>query len=393
MKVTDLQAYLLSSPLPSPIQVRIAAGQLTVYKQDCLLLRVRTDLGLSGYAAGPASANLAQLINRNLKSAVVNIDPTKVDGLRKKVFQRRPSFPGLVQAFGLIEVALLDVLGKIEGCPVSELLGGRVRQRLPLIAGAGFYLSGEAACEEARAIGEQGFKAYKFRIGLGPDTDAATVRSVRKALPEDRRLVIDAKAWWQMGSSCYPPAAFDPWLGKLANQPESWLAEPFHPDNTAAYHALAKRKLLPVAAGEHAVDPQTWLELAGEGCVDVLQANTVLLGGLNAARGLLTNVADKNCRFILCGATSPLEVLAAAHLASCFATTVCEGIEWPCYSTRERAGKYPFALGDALLKQPVVIENGELIVSTAPGLGAEVNEAVTQRYPWKSGPARVLNQV
>jgi D-galactarolactone cycloisomerase len=391
MKVTDLQAYLLSSPLSTPFRVRTAAGQLTVYKQDCLLLRVHTDLGLSGYAAGPASANLAQLINRNLKSAVVNIDPTKVDGLRmRKILQRRPQFPGLSQACGLIEVALFDLRGKMEGCPVSELLEGGVRRRLPLIASAGFYLSGEAAGEEARAIGGEGFKAYKYAIGLGPDTDAATVHSVRKAFPESCQVVIDAKAWWQMGSSSYPPDAFYPWLSALANQPESWLAEPFHPDNEAAYRELAKRKVLPVAAGEYAVDPERWPGLAGEGGVDVLQANTALLGGLSAARGLLTKAADKNCRFILCGAISPLEVLASAHLASCFTETVCKGIEWPCYSTQGRVGRYSFALGDDLLKQPVPIENGELIIPATPGLGVEVNEAVTQRYPWKSGPAWVL---
>ena len=75
MKVTELQAYLLSAPLAEPFRTRIAIGEWVCYKQDCLVVRVHTDQGLSGYAAGPASANLAQLINRNLKSAVVNIDP------------------------------------------------------------------------------------------------------------------------------------------------------------------------------------------------------------------------------------------------------------------------------------------------------------------------------
>src|SRR5262245_40869144 len=114
VKVTDLQAYLLSAPLPEPFRTRIITGEWVCYKQDSLVIRIHTDQGLTGFSAGPASANLAQLINRNLKAAVVNIDPIKIETLRKKVLGRRPQFPGLAQAFGLVEAALIDLHGKIE---------------------------------------------------------------------------------------------------------------------------------------------------------------------------------------------------------------------------------------------------------------------------------------
>jgi L-alanine-DL-glutamate epimerase-like enolase superfamily enzyme len=390
MRVTDLQAYLLSSPLPEHLEVDTAAGRLLIYKQDCLLLRIHTDQGLRGYAAGPPSANLAQLINRNLKAAVVNTDPVRLDGLRKKIFQRRPLFPGLAQAFGLVEVALLDLLGKAEGCPVSELLGGCSRPGIPLIASAGFYLAGQEAAEEGGTLVGGGFGAYRLRMGLGPEADAETVSAVRTKLPEECQLILDSQAWWQMGHQAYPPERFDEWLQQIARFTGIRLLEPFPARCNGAYRKLTERKLIPVAAGEHEDDPQKLLLLAREQGVEWLQINTTLVGGLMTAKEALSAAAQVGCYSVLSGAITPLEVLTAAHLGSCFQPSVCAAVEWPCYATNERVGTYPFPLGDELLKQPLSIENGELMIPERPGLGVAVNESVIERYPWKSGPSRVL---
>jgi D-galactarolactone cycloisomerase len=390
MRVTDVQACLLSSPLPERSEVDTAAGRLLIYKQDCLLLRVHTNQGLRGFAAGPASANLAQLINRNLKAAVVNAEPARLDDLRRKVFERRPSFPGLPQAFGLIEVALLDLLGKAEGCPVSDLLGGGIRKRIPLIAKAGFYLAGKEAADEGGRLAGDGFGAYKLRMGLGPEADAETVCTVRTTLPETCQLILDSQAWWQMGHQAYPPERFDQWLQQVARFTGLRLAEPFAPQSSYAYGALIERKLIPVVAGEHEDHPDKLLLLAREQGLEWLQLNTTLLGGLMRARKTLSAAAQMGCCSVLCGAVTPLEVLTAAHLSSCFQPGVCEAVEWPCYSAQERVGTYPFPLGEELLKQPLSVESGELVMPEGSGLGVEVNESVIGRYPWKSGPSRVL---
>ena len=55
--------------------------------------------------------------------------------------------------------------------PLSELLGGRVRDRIRLYGSAGMYMSPEAYAEEAPAIADLGFRAYKMRPGLGPEKD------------------------------------------------------------------------------------------------------------------------------------------------------------------------------------------------------------------------------
>jgi len=382
VKVTDLQAYLLSAPLAEPFRTRIAIGEWVYYKQDCLVVRVHTDQGLNGYAAGPASANLAQLINRNLKSAVVNIDPVKSETLRKKVFGRRPQFPGLAQAFGLVEAALIDLQGKIEGQAASGMLGTAQRREIPLLARSGLYLDSSQSAHEAVQMSEQGFGAYRFRLGLGWAGDTETLCHLRRALPEACRIVADAQAWWQMGSAAYSEAACVAWAGRLAEQAPVWLAEPFHPDDHQGRQRLIAAKTSPVASGEHETSSEK-LQALGESGVDVLQVNVMHLGGLLAGRTCLQSLGKRGQRFVLTGAATPLELVALGHLASGFSDETCLGIDWPCYS--DGAGFRP--LTAELLEQPLAIERGCLKLPGGPGFGVEVNETVLHRFPWKSGAA------
>ena len=47
---------------------------------------------------------------------------------------------------------------------------------------------------------------------------------------------------------------------------------------------------------------------------------------------------------------------------------------------------YPFPLAADILKEPLRLEHGDLIMPTGPGLGVEVDEGVLERYPWIPGP-------
>ena len=179
VKVDELQASLLSSPLPQPLRRPVQGGQVTIYKRDCLLVRARANQGQVGYGVGTPSPNVAQLINRNLRAAVVGLNPGNLAGLRRKVFQRRPRYPGVVQAFAAVEMALLDLQGQIAGCPLSELLGGRVRGRVRIYASGGVYLDGEESVREAGLWAGSGFSACKLELGRSPRQDLQAVRELR----------------------------------------------------------------------------------------------------------------------------------------------------------------------------------------------------------------------
>jgi L-alanine-DL-glutamate epimerase-like enolase superfamily enzyme len=215
--------------------------------------------------------------------------------------------------------------------------------------------------------------------------DTETLGGLREALPKACRVVADAQAWWQMGKAVYPEAQSEAWANRLAERAPVWLAEPFHPDDLQGRQRITATKAVPIASGEHESRPDR-LHALGESCVDVLQVNVMQLGGLISSRPVLQSLAERGQQFVLTGATTPLEVVALAHLASGFSEKACVGIDWPCFSS-------PLSLSllvQELSKQPLPIESGSLRVSDGPGFGVEVDEAVLHRFPWKSGAASCI---
>src|SRR5688500_14166841 len=190
MKITNVQAFLMSYPMPQEIALSFWGGIRTIIKRDAMLIKVTADNGLIGYAPGPAFSRASDEINTVIRSFLLDKDP-----LQWKQFQFTAD-PDTLKTYYATEVALLDLVGKYEGCSISELMGGRVRSKIKLYGSAGMYMSPEKYAEEAAAIRAMGFSAYKMRPGLGPDDDLKTLELMRKAAGPDFELMVDAHTWW-----------------------------------------------------------------------------------------------------------------------------------------------------------------------------------------------------
>ena len=125
------------------------------------------------------------------------------DALRVLFAKGPGADPELFKTYCSVEIALYDLTGKALGVPVSELLGGRVRDRIRLYGSAGMYMAPEAHAAEAAAIAALGFKAYKMRPAQGPEQDLEAVRLMRQAVGPDFDLMVDAHTWWRMGDRSY----------------------------------------------------------------------------------------------------------------------------------------------------------------------------------------------
>ena len=383
VKVEDLQASLLSSPLPQPLRRPVQGGQVTIYKRDCLLVRARANQGQVGYGVGTPSPNVAQLINRNLRAAVVGLNPGNLPGLRRKVFQRRPRYPGLVQAFAAVEMALLDLQGRIAGCSLSELLGGRVRGRVRIYASGGVYLDGEESVREAGLWAGSGFAACKLGLGRSPRQDVQTVHELREAFPPPWGIMVDARAWRGQRYGLEQAARL---LRELAPSRLEWVDDPVAPEDTGALRQSLKDCPVPISGGGNESSLEGWLELARTDWPDLLQLDVLHLGGLVDGYRALREVQPLDRRVAIGRLSTPLEAAALAQLASCFGADRVVWMEWPQYSGEGRSGTYPFRLAEQMLHTPLWIDQGELIVPEAPGLGVKVNEAVIRRFPYRTGP-------
>ena len=380
MKVTRVNAFLMSYPFPQPLRLPFRNGERTILKRDAMYIRIDTDTGLRGYAPGPADARARDVIHQEIDPFLRGRDPRRwrdfafdADLARRKVY-------------AAVEIALMDAVARFEGCPLSEIAGGRVRDEIKLYGSAGMYMSPAGYAEEAAAVQAMGFPAYKMRPARGPEEDVETVRLMRAATGPDFGLMVDAHAWWRMGDGSYTFDEVAAVAERIAGDRPTWLEEPLPPEDHAAYARLKSLGHVPVATGEHEPDEAGFVDLAARGATDVIQMDVCCQGGFAMAHRVADAVRQAGLTFAFHSWGTTLEVLAAAHFGICWPESVVEWLEYPCYANGGRAGMYPFPLADEVLVEPLPIAGGRLAVPDAPGLGVDVDERVAEKYPFMPGP-------
>src|SRR6476660_5058521 len=116
MKITEVRAFLMSCPLPEPLRMRFWGGERTILKRDAMLIRVRADNGLIGYAPGPAHERAANEIRDVIGPFLIGQDPR-----RWAKIQFRSDLETL-KTYRAVEIALIDLAARFEGVPLSEMI-------------------------------------------------------------------------------------------------------------------------------------------------------------------------------------------------------------------------------------------------------------------------------
>lgn len=379
MKIAGIEPYLMSYPLPKPLRLPFWGGERTIFKRDAMFIKVTTDAGVDGWAPGPAHERAAREIREVIAPFLVGQDPARWSEIR---FEADPE---IVKTYRAVELGLIDAAARAEGCPMSELLGGRVRDRIKLYGSAGMYMEPEGYAREAAVVAELGYPAYKMRPALGPERDLETVALMREAVGPEMGLMVDAHTWWRMGDQSYGLEVITELVGAMGTHHPTWLEEPLPPDDHSAYRELRRRSMVPIASGEHEPDDAGFEDLISTGAVDFVQMDLLCQGGVATARRIFEKAAESCLRFAFHSWGTDLEVLAAAHLGVCWTADVVEWLEHPCYSSEGRQLMYPFPLATEILADPLPIESGDLVVPDRPGLGIAVVEGVIDRYPYLPG--------
>ena len=189
-------------------------------------MRLDEDLqGLRSDIAGRDASNQAEL--RQVVAARLDATPgTRLDPILRN-FDLTPARANTAapRTFSPIEVAALDLTGRSLGMSVAELLGGRVRDRVPFSAylfykhagggGEGEDLREEDVYGEAltpdgvvsqarQMIEAYGFRSIKLKAGVFPPTEeVAAIRALRAAFGPDVPLRIDPNCAWTVETSLH----------------------------------------------------------------------------------------------------------------------------------------------------------------------------------------------
>ena len=380
MKINSVEAFLVSCPLPEPLVLSFYGGVRTVLKRDAMFICVTADNRLQGFAPGPAHERAEREIREIISPFLEGRDPSAWTSF---------DFKGdleLTKTYRAVEIAVMDLMARFEGCPLSDIAGGAKRDRIKLYGSAGMYMEPERFAEEAVAIAGMGFSAYKMRPARGPDADLETVRQMRAAVGPDVGLMIDAHSWWRMGDKTYSPETILNLANAMAEFAPTWLEEPLPPEDHEAYVRLKEAAKVPIATGEHEPDEAGFMDLFDKGCADFIQMDVCCQGGFAMGNRIIEKVKEHGLRFAFHSWGTNLEVLAAAHLGVCWEEDVVEWLEFPCYSNDGRPGMYPFPVADEILREPLAMEDGYLVLPDGPGLGIEVDESIVEKYPFIPGP-------
>lgn len=368
MKITGVETYHLRHPLPHPI------GPSTAFydARESLLVKITTDDGPAGWGETADIGQVGTLIEGPLAAMLIGQDPAQHRPLWRRLWG--PNF-GNGLAVGAVDIALHDLWGKARGCSVSDLYGGRHRDRVPVYASAMNYIQGTPARDhypdEATHLVERGFRALKMRLGgQSLHEDIAAARAVRAAIGPDVRLMAD-------GNGAYTPASALAMGRALEELGFFWFEEPLPQPGYVGYPALAERLDIAIAAGEVLDSRVAFRDALLRRVFDIAQPDVSLCGGFAECLFMaeMARLWAVPCMPHCWGGA--IVVAATIHLLSLLPDASWSRVtEVPMleYDVSDNP------LRDQLLARPLAIRDGMAAVPTGPGLGIEVDEAALERY-------------
>ena len=212
MKIIDVKTIRLRATIPTEGQVFSRSGVRN--SRSATLVQIETDQGITGLGSCSGNGELIEVIvGKVLKPLLVGMDPTQIDEIWDKAYVRggHKEFGtrgiGVVALSG-IDIALWDILGKVRGLPIYQLLGGKCRDRVPVYATALYPEEPSKVAKRARAFAEQGFHGVKIKVGFDLDQDIGIVRAVRQELGKDFTVMTDANQGYNIDVGLKAAEAF-----------------------------------------------------------------------------------------------------------------------------------------------------------------------------------------
>jgi muconate cycloisomerase len=263
-----------------------------------------------------------------------------------------------------IETALLDAFAKRRGLPLSDLLGGRCHDRLPVAWTLASGETGRDIAEAEELLERRRHNIFKLKIGYGePKADIAHVATIKRALGERASVRVDVNQAWSEAVAARTIPALEDAGCDLVEQPIAAA-------NRAGMARLAAACRIAIMADEALHGPETAFDLAANAAADAFAVKIMQSGGLHAA-GRVAAIADAAGIGIYGGTMleGPVGTIAAAHL---FASL--PHLEWGT----ELFG--PLLLSEEILTQPLDYSDFSLTVPTGPGLGIVLAEDHLDRF-------------
>ncbi len=370
MKITAIRVTPVSVPVEAPLRYSTGADP-AIHR---IIVEVETDEGLVGLGECNAGAAREARLRESIPH-LLGADPFHTERLRWQIGSPAETrlFGNVNHTFAAIEFACLDIQGQAIGRPVYDLLGGKMRDHIPLIAylfyryadeaGRGAIAEGQAMVAYARQVVEQyGFETLKFKAGvLPPETEIETILALRQAFP-GLRLRVDPNAAWSVSTALRV-------AHRLRECDLEYLEDPTWGLRGMA-RVNAKCPWVPLASNMAVVTPEDISPAALLGSVDVVLVDPHFFGGLRQARHAAAALELLNLETALHSQGElGISMAVQLHLAAALPAL-----------THAADAHYHHLTDDIVEGGKLPHERGGMCVPTGPGLGVRLDRDRLVKY-------------
>ena len=372
MKITDIRATTVTVPLEAPLR---HANGCHWGRFVRTVVEVDTDEGLTGLGEMGGGGESAEAAFRALKAYLVGHDPARLEEMRFRLANPTASlYNNRTQLLAALEFACLDLLGQKWGVPVSDILGGRLQDRVPFASylffrypdprtGAGEVRTVEQLVAHARVLKERyGFTSHKLKGGVfPPGYELECYRQLAAALGEGDRFRFDPNGVWSAEQAIRFGRAIE-------DLPNDYLEDPVY--GMAGMRRVREKVRVPLATNTVVVNFEQLAANVLSTAADVVLLDTTFWGGIRPcvkAAGV--------CETFQLG----VAVHSSGELGIQLATMLHLGAVLPNLSFAADA-HYHHLADDIIAGGKFVYEGGSVAVPAGPGLGVRLDREKLAEY-------------
>lgn len=357
----SIETLLVEIPTIRPHKMAVA----TMQTQTLVLIKVTTEDGFVGWGEATTIGGLGygeespESVKTNIETYFAPLLKT-LNGLNvaqtMQIINR--NINGNRFAKCAIQTALLDIQAQRLGLPLSEVLGGRLRDSISVLWVLASGNTEKDIAEAQKMVESKRHNVFKLKIGSRPvEEDVEHVLAIKKALGNDVSIRVDVNRAWSELTAIKG-------IQLLQDGGVDLIEQPCAINNIDAMERLTRKFDIAIMADESLMGPQSAYELAKRNAASVFAVKVAQSGGLieGCEVAKIANLAGID----LYGGTmleGPVGTIASAHVFSTFSNLA--------YGT-ELFG--PLLLTEQILKTPLQYENFELKIPTGSGLGIELDE-------------------
>lgn len=369
MKLKRVEALPIRMPISEELRIKDAYG----WKQESryVIVRLTDEDGTVGIGeatftdvwSGERQAASIEVIEQVLFPAIRSLDLLDI---RRIIAAMDRAIQGHLSSKAAVECAVLDIVAQKLGVPLYQLLGGRVREHIPL------KFSISAINDEKRLVSivrfalSRGIRTVKVKVGTGMERDLARLETIYREFGSDVRIAVDANNAWRLDEAKIM-------IDKIMKYDPLFIEQPLARDDLRGHSELRRFTACPIVIDESAFTvEQAWRVLV-ESAADVISVYPNKNGGVLKTQRIL-DMAGAAKKIGLLGSNLELGIGSAvmAHVG-----TANENVDDLIYPS-DIIG--PLYHNDDIIIKPLPYGDGCIRAPDGPGLGVAIDEDKLRHY-------------